>query len=401
MKAKNIIRTAILASVLFLSAGCVFPYNPDIKRGSEYPLVVEGDIHPGGSTSVAFSYVMPFDKDEYEVPDINVKAYVEGENGVRVSGEDPTLNNSRLTLTFDTSALPSGQKYRLHFDTTDSVGGLINSFESDWLEVAPPPVIDELSFHKDTKFSELQFAISMHCSGAHHFRWYYLEEWEYHSQLNTYLYFDDEENKVKEYESGQPNLYYCWNRANSSSINIFNTSDQSDDRFEDLAFYSLPLNSLRLQVMYRMTLHLESISDESYEYWYNLDQNSQGQGSIFSPVPSSLVGNIGCITDPSVQVIGCICASVPDTKVIVYDNRKLNYYTGNGFKFDEDLHETGLDPNEWTFLYHRNYLPLEELWADDGFTLKGYKWVKDRCVDCRRASSGSKDKPADWPTDDK
>lgn len=414
MQARKLIRTAVLAAFAALASACVFPFNPDIKVGSEYPLVCEGDLKLGGETVIYFAYVEPMKPDDdFVLPVAYVNGFIEGEDGVRVGGVFSTGEESaggtlssaakrRSSLTFDTEELSTNQKYRLHFNTLDGPGGsVVNSFESEWLEVIPAPVIDELTYVKNSQFKELQIGLSMHCEGSHYFRWSFSETYEYHSDIVSYLYYDPVSREVKTYKSGEPTKYYCWSNRESSAINIFDTSNQTDDRFEDLAFHRIPLGDIRLQVMYRIIVRLQAISDDAYDYWYSLENNTSGQGSIFSTIPSSLIGNITCVTDPTVQVLGYLSAAQQAEGVLYYNNRKENFYTGKGLNVERDDQESTTRPDEFDYWYNRGYLPYEEIYSE-GFVDDpiGYKWNKARCIDCTKGGSGTKNKPADWPVSD-
>ena len=87
MNTRIITNIAAVAAAALLAATCIYPYKVDIERGGDNPLVVEGDIHVGGITTVKLSYVRPFNLDGYEYVAVKAKGYVEGEDGSRVTGE--------------------------------------------------------------------------------------------------------------------------------------------------------------------------------------------------------------------------------------------------------------------------------------------------------------------------
>ena len=130
MSTKILFRTAVFAAVTLLAATCIYPYEVDIERGGEYPLVVEGDILIGSVTTVKLSHVRPFNLTDYEEIPVYAHGYIEGEDGTRVEGVenlDPFSSSSTLTsnglLYFDTSKLKENQRYRLHIETRPSQGG--------------------------------------------------------------------------------------------------------------------------------------------------------------------------------------------------------------------------------------------------------------------------------------
>ena len=390
MATKYLSRIAALAATLLAAAACVYPYEVDLKQDGELPLVVEGDIHVGGITQVNLSYVRPFGTEDSETAPVLATGYVEGEDGTRIEG------GGTSQLTFDTRSLKEGQRYRLHLETHNVGGQTANIFESDWLTPMPAPTIDGLSYSHHPDYGELWIGLSMHCNGSHHFRWSFSETWEYHSDIPTWFEYKPQLKQVDYYEGAT--LYYCWNSANSSQINIFSTANQTEDRFEELAFYTIPLDNKRLQVMYRIDVKLEGMSENAYNYWYNMQQNSEGQGSIFSPTPSEMASNVHCISDPTVQVMGYLNAAVQAEASMYYDNSVAGYYVpGKLFeRFDEKVSVNQLDSmNYW---YKHGYLPYQAIYETGGLEPTHYMWALNICIDCRQLG-GTKTKPEDWPND--
>ena len=246
MATKYLFRTAALSALLLAAAACIYPYEVDLRHEGELPLVIEGDIHVGSVTNVQLSYVQPFVKETGDIytPPI-ATGYIEGEDGTRIYSDDADFPSSALT--FHTEELTSGQRYRLHLETYDQQnGGTANIFESDWLSPAPAPTIDALTYSHHPDYEELWIGLSMHCHGSHYFRWTFSETWEYHSDISTWFEYKPKYRRVDTY--AEANLYYCWASAESPQINIFSTANQTEDRFEDLAFHTIPLNDRRLQV---------------------------------------------------------------------------------------------------------------------------------------------------------
>lgn len=390
MATKYLSRIAALAATLLAAAACVYPYEVDLKQDGELPLVVEGDIHVGGITQVNLSYVRPFGTEDSETAPVLATGYVEGEDGTRIE------SGGTSQLTFDTRSLKEGQRYRLHLETHNVGGQTANIFESDWLTPMPAPTIDGLTYSHHPDYGELWIGLSMHCNGSHHFRWSFSETWEYHSDIPTWFEYKPQLKQVDYYEGAT--LYYCWNSANSSQINIFSTANQTEDRFEELAFYTIPLDNKRLQVMYRIDVKLEGMSENAYNYWYNMQQNSEGQGSIFSPTPSEMASNVHCISDPTVQVMGYLNAAVQAEASMYYDNSVAGYYVpGKLFeRFDEKVSVNQLDSMD--YWYKHGYLPYQGIYETAGLEPTHYMWALNICIDCRQLG-GTKTKPEDWPND--
>lgn len=409
MAARSFLRFAALAALLLSAAACKYPYDLDIDGQSQYPLVVEGDILVGASTTLRFSYAQPLD-DKLVVPGFQeaymnflafkVSGYIEGEDGTRIDGHLPTPSDGLADrMIFDTENLRAGQRYRLHLETMSSYDHFVNrTFETDWMDVLPAPVIDNLSYSKHGDYNELWLGLSMHCNGASHFRWSFKEDWEYHSDMHASYYYDPISKTI---QSGDGGVYRCWQSEVNSAINVFSTENQVEDRFEDLAFYRIPRGDRRLQVLYRVTLTLEALSEDAYNFWRTVRENTDEQGSIFAPTPSEMTSNLRCISHPDFRVLGYINTAAAAQAVMYYDNSLEKFHSPPAkgyFQTDEYRYENSPRYNE------ANYAQGRRIWYGEweGVSEKPTHlvWVEAKCIDCR-LSGGTTVRPADWPEDKK
>ena len=403
-------RLAAIAALLLCAAACKYPYDITLEDG-EYPLVVDGDILIGAVTTIRFSYAQPLNQNQdlsfgypyssssfiYISQTTNPVGYIEGEDGTRIEGTDPTgqpyssILGMWSQLQFDTRGLRTDQRYRLVCSIDDG-----HKLESDWLEVCPAPVIDDLSYWKNDQFDELHIGLSMHCNGAHHFRWTYNEDWEYHSDLSASVVFEPR----KGISVGGGDYYYCWSHTDAADIQIFSTENQIEDRFEELSFRRIDLTDRRLQMLYRMTLQLSALSPDAYNYWRTIRQNTQEQGSLFAPTPSEMASNVHCTNERDYLILGYLNAGAVATAQMYYDNDVEHFYIPprGGYYKREDF-EIDLKYDFMLAAYNSGWLPWHAVYGM-GVEPTGYIWVRDVCIDCTK-SGGSKNKPADWPNDHK
>ena len=418
MAVRRILCLAAVAALMLSS--CIYPFEPGIET-SDSRIVVEGSVSIGGTSEFSFSRVFPFTSNGYDMPAMEMTGYIEGEDGSRiearrvmdeessqayaatrdkVDGSEPAYS-PLASLVFDTSNASPSQRYRVHFK--ELITGA--EYESDWLEVCVQPTIDELRYILDYDRHELNVALSMHCPSHTHFRWRYDETWEYHSDLYATQYFVYEDMFDKSDGSYHPergihnyvsptNTYYCWSTVRSPEVKIFSTTEQVENRFTDLEFHRVSSSNKKLQLLYRLTVYLEAISENAYLYWKNIDDNTTNQGSIFSPIPSQMAGNIHCLTDPSAEVIGYVNASQVAVGIMYYDDRLEGFYNGPGVDWATLPLEVFSDPAYFYNLYRNGYLPYTYD-KDEGT----YYWSKARCVDCR-LGGGTKERPEDWPNTD-
>lgn len=384
---------------------CVYPYNPDLVT-RDGRMVIEGAITVGSTCEFKFSYVYGFnDPDDKALP--TVTGYVEGEDGRKFTGyhplqEVPTGTYRRFyQYNIDMFDASPNVRYRVHFEDADG-----NVYESDWIKVCDKPVIDDLRYILDHDRKELNVAISMHCPTETRFRWHYIETWEYHSILYATHYFNyqlmwDANGKYAPLNAwlpfkGDDNTYYCWKTNPSPEVKVISTSDQNENRFTDLEFHRVPSSDQKLSVFYNLRLYFEAIDENAYLYWKNIEENSDNQGGIFSPVPSQMHGNVYCVSNPDAEVIGYINASQVAIADVYYNNQVERFYDGTETSGAlPDIIETE-DPDDFMTLYSRGYRPYTHIPQVIGSEYGIFQWSWATCVDCRLLG-GSKNRPADWP----
>ena len=124
---------------------------------------------------------------------------------------------------------------------------------------------------------------------------------------------------------------------------------------------------------------------EAYDYYFNLQKNIEESGSLFAPIPSEMKGNIRCVTDPEVPVIGFVeVATVTRLKRFFPEIGKV--YEAEVTGCASTIVQGSEYDNNPDYGYV-SYNPMNA--ASNTYALK-------RCMDCGRF--GSKQKPSWWPT---
>jgi hypothetical protein len=54
---------------------------------------------------------------------------------------------------------------------------------------------------------------------------------------------------------------------------------------------------------------LQSIDEEAYTYWKNIEKQIYNEGKLFDPINTQVYGNLSCKTDPERLVLGYFSAS--------------------------------------------------------------------------------------------
>lgn len=139
--------------------------------------------------------------------------------------------------------------------------------------------------------------------------------------------------------------------------------------------------------MYYVKVRQNSIREAAYKYFTNIQKNSEQAGGIFSPIPMEIQGNIRCVSDPDVPVIGYTEVSTTVKKEVFIPS-------------PNDLYE---EPAFECYTLKEQYDEIPDNYMPYGFynDPPGVEWFfygPKTCVDCRIAG-GTKNRPAFWPTD--
>lgn len=376
------IRTLFLSMLALSLTACIYPYEADIPNSGK-SLVIDGDILIGENTMVNVSFTQPMDGSGASAPPL-ADVWVEDDagtvyDGVLAAGELASpAPLPTMTYMVDTKSAVPGRKYKLCVRLVDGD----RRYESDWCEVQKPVSFDELKYIKDEEHNRLALAISISGQDSRYYRWSYEETWEYHAFYHAYYQYIPPASMVGGYGEithfTDRDNYACWRSQPSQRIMLFSTEEQAEDRFEDLEFHLIPRTDSRLSVRYYINVHLQAMPKQGYEYWQKMHTDSDFDGSLFSPTPSGMAGNIHCVQDPDEMVIGYICAAQRVSKYVLYIDALNKFYTPTPKTYPEleIVHEA-----DWLKKYtQEDMVPVSSTYE---MMFLEYQWAPRWCADCR------------------
>jgi len=351
--------------LLFALTGCVERYYPQTE-GIESILVVEGII-TNGTTQIALSYSVGLD--------INInKIYTENQATIYVECEDGTT--SAMTCSsgdgiylIETGELNAGAKYRLVIQLAGE------EYHSRYITPAITPPVDVTYIHDPINNSmNICVSTSGNDNQPGYYLWSYKEDWEVHAfvyeEFWSITFWDKNTGKfvteVFHNDLTSPNnVYYCW-KADSSRVFLLGTTEKiSENSIREREIKSFKCFDNRLSVLYRMKIRQNTLNKEGYDYFENLKKNAEQTGNLFGSIPSELMGNIRCVSNPAIPVIGYVDVSTTTTDELYLTDK---YYDWRNR--DEQIRECGGEYAQDLFFY---------------------------CRDC--TDYGTKRKPKDWPND--
>lgn len=375
----------------YLSFGCTKPYNPKVVASPNNYLVVEGVINTGADSTIiklsrtvnvnAASTINP-------VPDATVVIQDDQNQSYGLQ----SLNNGYYTSPALNLSLTN--KYRLSIATTDG-----KVYVSDYVKPVASPSIDSVGFI--IKNNGLQIYVNTHDpqNATHYYRWDYTETWQFHADYNS-QYISNGTQIVP--RTPAQNIYECYRNSISNNILLGSSAKLSEDVIYQAPITLIPPTSEKIEQRYSILVKQYALTQDAYNYFQLLKQNTEELGSIFDAQPSQLTGNIHCTTDATLPVIGYISAGSVQQKRIFVNAMQLPgnwkptypYNCSIDTAWFSDPHQNGInDVGQYLIPIPNSNIPLY-LFYIKGAGPFGYVYSDVTCVDC--TIRGTLTKPVFW-----
>jgi hypothetical protein len=362
---------------------CVEPYDPPASASNPNFLVVDAFVDVNnGSASVKLTRTVPLASNELPAFENNAIVSLEDE-----SGSIYQLNNT-TSGTYNVSSLNLDltKKYRLNVRTTSN-----KEYQSDFVEIKVSPEIDSISYFTD-EYDQLNINVNTHdaTGGSRFYRWHVVETWEYQSNYPSGYILRD--GIVYERPPAQ-GIHTCWRTDATTQIMIGTTQHLEQDIVVNYNLMKIPGGAFKIARKYSLLVQQTVLTPDAYEYWKNLKTTTEGLGGLFDPMPSQVVGNIRCISDPTEEVIGFFSGA--------YVSEKRIFITPDDLPEDFPEYRAPIclldtidiadlpkvtDPDALIF-------PIYPL----GFPVViGYATSDKKCIDCRALAGGVTTRPSFW-----
>ena len=285
-------KSFIFLLALFFLFGCINQH--DIRGVAEVDgiLVVEGHITDYESV-ITLSRSRRLSNDDWTMDYIfYANVFVEREDGTLFPAERPiTVWPPLPRFVVNNGKLDANSRYRLRIEM-----GNVQYF-SEFSYPIITPEIDSV-FWRQGRDSSVSIHVATHSPDRQvmFYRWSFREDWE----INSAVYHPDFP-------------FRCWTFAYSREA-VFGSAERTIFGRVIEVIHEIPMWDRRLSVLYRIEVTQNAISKQAHYYFENLQRNTEITGSIFSPTPSTLRGNIYNATDPSRHVIGFIDVSTTTRK---------------------------------------------------------------------------------------
>jgi len=357
------------------SAGCKEAYTPPQIKSSPNYLVVDGVLTSGDSTKIKLSRTRNLNDSLKQSPETGARVEVIGEGSDSYTLSETTSGVYWINYL----SLNASEKYRLRISTSDG-----KLYESDDVVVKQTPEIDSVNWIGNSDGLQLYVNTHDQSNNTRYYRWEYIETWEYHAAFDSYYTYTGGKLQPR-----PPNdhTYKCWHTQNSTELVLASSAGLSQDIIYRNPVIFIPRGSEKVTVQYSILVKQFALTKESYEYWESLKKSSELTGGIFDPLPSQLIGNMHCISNPDEKALGYIAASSLTEKRIFIRNSDAGPWPLQG----SDCPEIVIPPDSVDYYFGSHiYYPI----SNHGLT--DYSGSYATCTDCSLLG-GTLIKPIFWP----
>ena len=369
---------------------CTKSYTPKIVAGNLNYLVVEGFINIGNDSTI-------FNLSRTVKVNAGVDTAVETGAILNIEGNDnksypvPELGKGKYGVAG--LSLDNTKQYRLRIKTTDG-----NSYLSDFTKAKLTPPIDSVGY---TQLSNgIQVYVNTHDPNNNtlYYRWAYNETWEFHAFYPSFYYSDG--SAIQQRTPDRLN-FYCFTNTASTSITLGSSAKLKQDVIYHLPIIFIPATSEKIESRYSILLKQYALTSDEFNYWQSLQKNTEKIGSIFDSQPSEIQGNIHCISNPSLPVVGYVGSTNMQSKRVFIAKTELPtkwiatypytcpldsfFYCRPPYCINDVAAHLIPQPSE--------EVPTTAIFGSDGLPV-GFLGSFNTCIDC--TIRGTKQKPSFW-----
>ncbi|WP_339699298.1 DUF4249 domain-containing protein [Algoriphagus aquimarinus] len=369
-----------------LVSGCREPFEPDIKAADLTVLVVEGYLDTEGLPSqLKLSYTRNIQLDDSSLPSYpSAEVYLESASGMDYPLTD--LGGGVYEFAYD---IPENDNYTLRIMSSDG-----KSYTSELIKPILTPEIIDVGFEKNENGVEV-YLTTKGDQNADDFLWTYEETYAFRPKISSSYRYDSEQEDVV-IRSFDERTTLCY-RGEVSADLILETSSRFEDQFVfRQSITQIPQNDERLSVRYSILISQKALDKKASEFWEILRKNTNDLGSIFSPLPSNIRGNIKNDQDPTLPVVGYVSLGTVKQERYFIDVGEVIPWRADVPEYYECFIEpdTVLMEKYGQSFASGSFVPVVPIIPEGAFNPIGFQGAARRCTDC--TLRGTNVKPDFW-----
>ncbi len=377
-------RISALLFLLFATLlSCRTPYEPEVPAEELRILVVEGYLDTEGLRSeLKLSRTAPLGAESAFYPETRAKVLLKSTTGQAFSLIETELG----TYVFERN-IDEKQNYVLEIELNSG-----ERYVSELMQPIVTPEIINAGFKRDEEGVEV-YATTQGNANADDFLWTFEETWIYRPRIRTpYIYIPELKDVRDRKEEEQNSL--CFKTESSPGILLETSSRFRDQVVFQKTITEIPEGDERIMERYSILISQKGLASKDVAFWEILKKNTEDIGSIFSPLPSLIGGNIKSLDAAKSPVIGQVSLGVVRQKRVYINFLEVLPWDYLDPSFNDC--SIGLDPifrtDYQTIFGNGAVVPARPLMV--GTAIVGYYPSSKRCTDCTLYAS--KIKPSFW-----
>ena len=362
----------ILGVFLVLSSACRTPYDPEISPREIGVLVVEGYLDTEGIRSeLRISRTVPLGESNAFLPELGARVYLYASTGQSY----PLQEADSGVYNFEYN-VPEVGEYRLEIELRNG-----ERYESELLRPILTPDILDAGFVRDSQGVEV-FVTTQGNENADNFLWDFEETWIFRPATQVSYIYDTLRKEVRD-RTPEENIYTCYKSVPNPGILL-----ETSSRFQEQVVFrqtitEIPTGDERIQARYSILISQKAIPPDAVKFWETLKKNTEDIGSIFSPLPSRLTGNMRAL-DKDAPVVGQVNLGVVKQRRVYIDRAEVFPWDYRnelffGCHIGEDPILVGTASFDFQF-GNGSMLPARPLMLMT--SIVGYYPIERRCGDC-------------------
>jgi hypothetical protein len=369
----------VLATLL----GCRTPYEPEVPATELRVLVVEGYLDTEGLKSeLKLSRTAPLGASSAFIPELRAKVMLKS-----ASGQVFSLTETGLGTYIFERNIDEKQSYLLEIELSSG-----ERYVSESLQPIVTPEIIDAGFKRDEEGVEV-FVSTQGNANADDFLWTFEETWVFRPRIRTaYIYVPEIKNVRDQKEAEQTSL--CFKTEPSPGILLETSSRFKDQVVFQKTITEIPTDDERIMERYSILVSQKGLASKDVPFWEILKKNTEDIGSIFSPLPSLIGGNIKSLDASKNPVIGQVSLGVIRQKRIYINQVQVSPWNYLDPKFNDcAIEDEAVLAKDYQVIFGNGaVVPARPLMA--GTAIIGYYPSTKRCTDC--SLYASKLKPSFW-----
>lgn len=368
----------MLAFISVLQWHCIQTYTSPYKSPATGYLVVEGYITGNGPTSFRLTRTLA-------LPGDSVIPVVTGAD-LQVEGDDhsiyPFTETGNGYYALPSVALSPAVQYRLRISDVNG-----KTYLSDYVPYKPTPPIDSINWISDATGVTIYANTHDPTANTRYYEWKYVETWELNSSEQSGWIWQGDSLALR--TEAQQN-FTCWHTDSSTAILVGTSAKLAQDVVYEQPVNFIPVNSEPLGIEYSILVSQYALTDSAYYYLTQMQANTEQLGSIMDPLPTQLVGNIHCLSDPAEPVMGYFSAgTIQQQRIFIQRSQVPAWLYFFECPFADRKTSYRVDSLQFYF-GGGEFTPI-----DYNNTLDAVIYNYTDCIDCR-ARGGVTTKPAFW-----